>query len=154
MSIIFENIDTGESAAIDRETGGNYYRAKLAALINSSNLGINHDRGQDYGWRLKPEQQVIIEQWEEDPEMIDKVSAHTRVPVDSLAHGDFLSYFLYQEELGKSPEKAQSVARRDSELEYARRVAALKALEKPETLKPFVAPVEVEQASKPKTTKK
>ena len=127
MSIVFENIDTNETVAIDRELEGKYYKAKLAAVINSSNLGPNADRGQDYGYRLAADQQALIEEWEEDPEVIDKVATFTRVPVDSLTHTDFLDYMLHQQELGYSPEKSQLADRRESQAEYEARVAASKA---------------------------
>lgn len=137
MAIIFENIDTGDSIAVDRETGGKFYHAKLSALMNSSNMGINADRGQDYGWRLKPEQQALIEAWEEDPDTIDKVSQFTKVPLDSLTHSEFLSYMLHLQEAGRSPEKALAAARRESQAAYDARVAALKASVKPEAMLPF-----------------
>jgi len=125
--IIFENIDTGETMGIDRQTGGANYEAKLSALINSSNMGINADRGQDYGWRLSAEQQALIEKWEGQPEMIEKVSDFTHTVQDDLTHANFLSYLLYQQELGKSPEQAAVAERRNKELDYEKRVAKLKA---------------------------
>lgn len=125
--IIFENIDTGETMGIDRQTGGANYEAKLSALINSSNMGINADRGQDYGWRLSAEQQALIEKWEGQPDMIEKVSDFTHTVQDDLTHANFLSYLLYQQELGKSPEQAAVAERRNKELDYEKRVARLKA---------------------------
>jgi hypothetical protein len=124
--IIFENIDTGETMGVDRQTGGANYEAKLSALINSSNMGINADRGQDKGWRLSAEQQALIEQWEQEPGMIEKVSEHTKTIQDDLTHANFLSYLLYQQELGKSPEQAAVAERREKELDYEKRVAKLK----------------------------
>ena len=125
--IIFENIDTKETVGIDRETGGKHYRAKLSAVMNSSNMNINADRGQDFGWRLVPEQQALIEQWENDPQMIDRVSTWSNTMIDDLTHSEFLSYLLYQQELGSSPEKGQVTDRRNSQREYEARVEALRA---------------------------
>lgn len=139
MAIIFENIDTGDTIAIDRALEGKFYHSKLSAAINSSNLSINADRGQDMGWRLQPEQQAMIEEWEQEPSMIDKVSTFTRVPLDALSHADFLSYMLHQQELGQSEERSELAARRDNQLAYDARVAALKASEKPVVLRPFQA---------------
>lgn len=124
--IIFENIDTGETVGVSRETGGKFYRSQLAALVNSSNMSINADRGQDFGWRLAPEQQALIEEWEQDPDMIDKVSSWSKVMVDQLTHSEFLSYLLYQQELGKSTERTQDAERRGRQAEYEARVAALR----------------------------
>lgn len=124
--IVFENIDTGETMGVDRQTGGANYESKLSALINSSNMGINSDRGQDHGWRLSAEQQALIEQWEADPSMIEKVSDYTHTIQDDLTHAQFLSYLLYQQELGKSPEQAAVAERREKEQDYEARVAKLK----------------------------
>lgn len=137
--IIFENIDTGETIGIDRKTGGQHYRAKLSAVMNSSNLSVNADRGQDKGWRLAPEQQALIEIWERDPEMIDRVSTWSKVMIDDLTHSEFLSYLLYQQELGMSPEQSHHTDRRAKEAEYQARVEALKAATGEEAAAP-VAP--------------
>lgn len=135
MPIKFENIDTGETVAIDRKRSGKHYRAKLSAVINSSNMSINADRGQDYGWRLDPEQQALIETWEEDPDMIARVSQFTKVPEDELTHAEFLAYMLRLEEKGRSLEKAKEVARRENQSDYEARVAQLRA--KTEPMAPF-----------------
>ena len=138
--IIFENIYTGETVGIDRLTGGKYYRAKLSAVMNSSNMSPNSDRGQDYGYRLQPEQQALLEQWEADPETVEKVSKHTSVPIDELTHSEFLAYMLYQQEAGTSPEKSNVAKRKADVAGYEARVAALRDATAPETMKKFEAP--------------
>ena len=140
MAIIFKNIDNGHTVAIDQATEGKFYGAKLSALVNSSNMSINADRGQDFGWRLDEEQQALIEAWEEDPAMIDRVAQHMKVPVDMLAHGDFLSYLLYQQSIGTSPERREMAIRRERQAEYAARVEALKKQKVPEAMPAFKAP--------------
>lgn len=127
MPIIFENVDNHETVAISEQLNGKWYRSLLAAYVNSSNLGPNSDRGQDYGWRLSAEQQAIIEAWNEDPQMVAKVAEQTKVMVDSLTDTDFLNYLLYTQELGQSPEKASRAARQNADAEYKARVAELKA---------------------------
>ena len=134
--IIFENIDTKETYGIDREREGKYYRAKLSALINSSNMNVNADRGQDFGIRLIPEQQALIEQWEADPTMIEKVSNFAKVMVDDLTHTEFLSYLLYQQELGTAPDSKQNSERRNSQRDYELRVEALR-VGKPKVMAAF-----------------
>lgn len=137
MPIVFEKIGTKETLAISRELEGKWYRSKLTAAINSSDLGINSDRGQDYGWRLQAEQRALIEEWENEPQMIDKVSTFTAVPVDALTHGEFLAYMLHLEELGQSSERTELADRRVAQAEYEARVEALKAAKTPEPLAPF-----------------
>lgn len=125
--IIFENIHNGDTYGISRETEGKFYRAKLSALMNSSNMNPNADRAQDFGIRLAPEQQALIEQWEADPQMIDRVATWSKVMVDDLTHAEFLSYLLYQQELGNSPEKGDQAVKRDNQRDYEARVEALRA---------------------------
>lgn len=138
MAIIFENIITKETYAIDREREGKFYLAKLSALMNSSNMNPNADRGQDFGVRLAPEQQALIEQWEQDPDMIERVSKHSGTFVEDLTHADFLGYMLFQQELGNTPERGEAMLRREAQRDYEARVEALK-VSKPEQMKPFSA---------------
>lgn len=126
MAIVFENIDSGEIISIDRKTGGKWFQAKLQAVINSSNLGVNHDRGQDFGWRLAVDQRATLDSWKEDGRKIAEVSEYTKVPVDSLSDSDFLSYMLYQEELGYTEKTVSRNEREKAEAKYRERVAAAK----------------------------
>lgn len=134
--IIFENIYTKETYGISQATEGKFYKAKLSALINSSNMSINADRGQDFGVRLIPLQQALIEKWEADPQMIEAVSKMSGVMIDDLTHADFLSYLLRQQELGESPEKQEKSDQREAQRAYEARVEALK-VGKVEAMAPF-----------------
>lgn len=140
MAIKFENLDTKETLSIDPKTEGKFYGAKLSAAINSSNMSINADRGQDKGWRLDVEQQALIEMWEQDGEMIDRVSTYTKVPVSDLSHADFLQYLVYQQSIGTSPEKREIAIRRERQQDYDARVEALRNAKTAEPMAPFVAP--------------
>jgi hypothetical protein len=134
--IIFENLKTGETVGYDRKTNGKHFGAMLSAAINSSNMGINADRGQDFGWRLSPEQQALIELWEDDQQMIDKVANYTKVMLDGLSHTEFLMYLVHEQELGYSPEKLETNDLREKERAYEARVEALKNA-KPEAMPQF-----------------
>lgn len=144
MAIIFENIDTGHTIGIDQESEGKYYKAKLSAAVNSSNMGMNASMGQDFGWRLNPEQQAIIEDWETDVSMIEKVNNFTKIPVEDLTHADFLSYMLYTQNIAKSPERAQDINRREKQADYDKRVTEIKSLKDPLPVAPF-KPATVEE---------
>lgn len=122
--IIFENIETGETIGVKLEDEGHYSEAKISALINSSNLGINAARGQDFGWRLGAEHQATLEQWKEDAEMVEKVSRHTSVAVDDLTDAHFLQYMLYVEASENNPKVLESKNRDDAEQAYRKRVRA------------------------------
>jgi hypothetical protein len=130
MAILFENIDNGDTYSISKESDGKYYRDKIDALVNSSDLGLNHDRGQDFGIRLDVEQKAIIEKWEEDPKMVAEVSEHTHVPVDDLRESNFLDYLLYTQELGQNEDRITRKDREDKQNAYRERVKAAKASKK------------------------
>lgn len=134
--IVFENIETGHTLGIKFEDEG-FHEAKLSAAINSSNLSVNADRGQDYGWRLAPEQQAILEEWEEDIEMVEKVSRHCDVMIDDLTHAHFLSYMAYLEYRGVSQEKMGKGGRREAQSDYEARVAALREAKNAEPVAAF-----------------
>lgn len=161
MAIIFERLGTDETVAVDRKSGGKFYHAKLSALVNSSNMGINAHAGQDFGWRLAVEQQALIEEWEADPVMIEKVSQHTKTLIDGLTHSDFLAYLLYQQELGNSPERENIQDKRVAQQAYEARVQALKDAKTVEAAAPFAPQLseagevaQVEAPAKKPTTKK
>lgn len=140
MAILFENIKTKETYAIDQAREGKFFLAKLSALMNSSNMSPNADRGQDFGIRLAPEQQALIENWENDPTMIERVSKHSGTMVDDLTHAEFLGYMLYQQGLGHNPERSDRLAEREAQRDYEARVEALRVAEPKEiVMAPFNA---------------
>ena len=122
--IVFENIETGETVGIRQEEEGFMAEAKISALVNSSNMGINAARGQDFGWRLGAEHQATLEEWKEDAQMVEKVSRHTSVAVDDLTDAHFLRYMLYIENTEAQPRKMESKNRDDAEQQYRERVRA------------------------------
>jgi hypothetical protein len=62
-----------------------------------------------------------------------------KVPTDALSHGDFLSYLIYMQNLGNSPERREVAIRRERQAEYERRVQTLRDQKKPEPMAPFDA---------------
>lgn len=140
--IIFEQITTGQTIGISAKNEGKFYDAKLSAAINSSNLSMNADRGQDFWWRLQPEQQAIIEAWEQDPRMIETVSDYTKVPQDELTHANFLTYLAKELAMSGPADKSELNLQRDAKADYERRVAALRDADKVEVMPAFKAPGE------------
>lgn len=135
MAIIFENIETGHTAGVSREKSGRFYEAKLSALVNSSDMSVNADRGQDKGWRLDSGQRAELEDMKGNPDTVAKVSEYTRVPVDNLTNADFLMYMLYLEERGKSTTAGRNDRRQKAEDDYRRRVAEAQKKEEKEPTK-------------------
>jgi len=63
-------------------TGETFY-AKLeptiAAMINSSDMGINASRGQDFGWRLAPKWVKLVRDFADDESKMDTLAAKLRL---------------------------------------------------------------------------
>lgn len=70
--IAFFSIKTGET---------HYARLEptIQAYLNSSDMGINASRGQDYGWRLAPEWVKKIRNFRDDERKMDTLSAKLRL---------------------------------------------------------------------------
>lgn len=64
------------------KTGETFY-AKLeptiAALINSSDMGINASRGQDFGWRLSPKWVKLVREFSRDEDKMDTLASKLRL---------------------------------------------------------------------------
>lgn len=123
--IVFENIITGETIGVKYDEAGRY-EAKLSALINSSNLGPNADRGQDFGWRLQAESQAQIDEWMEDADKTAEVSEATSVPADDLTEAHFLGYMVQKEFRKAAPKVKKTSEKAKAEEEYRKRVEGAK----------------------------
>lgn len=53
--------------------------AQIQGYINSSDMGINASRGQDYGWRLSPEWVKRIRDFRNDEDKMDTLAAKLRL---------------------------------------------------------------------------
>lgn len=99
--IKYFNIRSGETREADSEP-------KIAALYNSSDLGINSRVGQDFGWRLAPEVVVEMRRIKDDYQLLIQIAQRRNKNVDELSDPDILHYISSQ----TSPEQAP-IARQD-----------------------------------------
>lgn len=70
--IAFYSIKTGETHYCKLEP-------TIAAYINSSDMGINASRGQDFGWRLAPEWVKKVRNFRDDETKMDTLAAKLRL---------------------------------------------------------------------------
>jgi hypothetical protein len=79
-------------------TGDTHY-AKLEptiqAYINSSDMGINASRGQDYGWRLAPEWVKKVRAFRNDESKMDTLAAKLRLNDGESPTTTQILYYIY-----------------------------------------------------------
>lgn len=101
------------------ETGETFYgklEPTISALINSSDMGINASRGQDFGWRLAPEWVNAVEEFELDEDKMDTLAAKLRledgespttVQILNYLYGRQVRAYLQRLKTAKQPFAAQ-----------------------------------------------
>lgn len=85
MAINYYNIRTKETRVADSEP-------LIYALYNSSNLGVNSNQGQDFGWRLAAEVVVEMNRIFSDPVQITAIASTLNKPYDEINKTDVLFY--------------------------------------------------------------
>lgn len=86
--IAFFSIKTGETMYARLEP-------TIAAFINSSDMGVNASRGQDYGWRLDPEWVKKIRAFRADEDAMDRLSAKLRLEDGVSPSTTQILYYIY-----------------------------------------------------------
>lgn len=86
--IAFFSIKTGETMHARLEP-------TIAAFINSSDMGINASRGQDYGWRLDPEWVKKIRAFRADEDAMDRLAAKLRLEDGQSPSTTQILYYIY-----------------------------------------------------------
>lgn len=93
----FYNIKSGETRYAQLE-------AQIQAYINSSDIGINASRDQDFGWRLSPEWVKAVKAFRRDePKMAFLVSKNGGQKVTTVQ----ILYAIYGEQLRAASERAE-----------------------------------------------
>lgn len=86
--IAFFSIKTGETMHAKLEP-------TIAAFINSSDMGVNASRGQDYGWRLDPEWVKKIRAFRADEDSMDRLSTKLRLEDGQSPSTTQILYYIY-----------------------------------------------------------
>lgn len=80
------------------KTGDTHYarlEPTIQAYINSSDMGINASRGQDYGWRLDPEWVKKVRDFQQDEAKMDTLSAKLRLEDGVSPTTTQILYYIY-----------------------------------------------------------
>ena len=96
----FYSVKTGETrhAVLD---------AQIQGYINSSDLGINASRGQDYGWRLSAPWVKKVRAFRADENRMATLSAKLRLEDDQLPSLTQILYAIYGQQLRAAQTRAQ-----------------------------------------------
>jgi len=95
MGIKFERITDGTIVEVERP-------AQVAALVNSSDLGINASRGQDHGWRLAPEVVSEIDDIKADMRALQDIARQKGLMVQDITTYDIVDYIFAQQQAAKA----------------------------------------------------
>jgi hypothetical protein len=112
----FYSVETGETryAVLD---------AQIQGYINSSDLGINASRGQDFGWRLSADWVKRVRAFRADENKMQTLSAKLRLEDDQLPSLTQVLYAIYGQELRAAQSRAQA-NERPFEEEYLQSISS------------------------------
>lgn len=96
----FFSVDTGETRHAQLD-------AQIQAYINSSDLGINASRGQDFGWRLSADWVKMVRAFRADETKMDNLAAKLRLEDDQLPSLTQVLYAIYGQQLRTARTHAQ-----------------------------------------------
>lgn len=144
MRIGFENIKTGEVQTFEQIADRNARAAQIDAFINSSNLGINSNKGQDFGWRLLAETQAEFDEIKSDYAQLEKIARETGVMAENMTDGQLLAYMVTLETRRDATKKVKVENLSTYEDAYRKKVIQAKQRKTTPTTvkeKPVVKPV-------------
>jgi len=95
--IAFYNLKTGETLYAKTDP-------QIQAFINSSDMGINSSRGQDFKWRVAPEWVKKIKEFRKDEFKMERLSDKSGGRKVTTAQ---ILYAIYGEELRANQERAE-----------------------------------------------
>lgn len=125
--ISFYSIRTGETHYCKLEP-------TIAAYINSSDIGINASRGQDYGWRLAPEWVKKVREFRRDTTQMSILTSKNGGQKPTLTQ---ILYYMYGEQLQRYFE-SQEENENPFEEEYAQMIASGKISRSEALVKPAI----------------
>lgn len=128
MSVSFFNIKSGEERVLDDP-------AHIAAFVNSSNMGKNSNKGQDFAWRIAPELRAKVDEYSENPTKLQEISQRLGVPMDAIEVVHVLSQIAYEQSIVERANKRAVENNPAHAEEYEQRLQAAKIS------KPIVEPI-------------
>lgn len=108
MQIKFVNIKSGEEVSFEGTADRNLRSAQIDSYVNSSNMGVNANKGQDFAWRLDPEVAAEFDEIKADFSRLETISKAIGVTPENVTDGQILSYMV-SVELSKDSAKRAKV---------------------------------------------
>lgn len=119
MAIEFRNIKTNERRTLEDPN-------QIGAFINSSDLHINSNLGQDFGWRLAPEVVRRVERMRQDSDLLEKLSSRMGIGVEDITTIHLVNQISHEEGLKKATEQYEESSTGKYQDEYERELAELR----------------------------
>ena len=117
--IDFMNIKTGERVSLTNPH-------HIGAYINSSDLGVNSNKGQDFGWRLAPDIVVRVDDMANDPELLDKLSTRLGISMDELTIIHLIQHISYLDDQAERMKEVRKEREPEFKNAYEQEIAALR----------------------------
>ena len=119
MSIEFRNIKTNERRTLEDPN-------QIGAFINSSDLHINSNLGQDFGWRLSPEVVRRIERMRQDTDLLEKLSSRLGIGAEDITTIHLVNQISHEDGIKKATEQHEEASTGKYQDEYEREIAELR----------------------------
>lgn len=97
--------------------------AQIQAYINSSNMGINASRGQDFGWRLSPEWVKRIRNFKLDDDKMEALAAKLRLEEGQVPNDIQILHHIYGRQLRAYAQRIKD-SQRPYEERYLQQISA------------------------------
>jgi len=120
MSVSFFNIKSGEERALSDP-------AHIAAFVNSSDMGKNSNKGQDFAWRIAPELKAKVDEYSEDPAKLEEISKRLGVPMDAIEIVHVLTQIAYEQGVAERASKRALENNPAHAAEYEKRLEAARS---------------------------
>lgn len=138
------NVKTGERKVLTRPH-------QIAAFINSGDLHVNSNKGQDFGWRIDAEDLKRINALRADTSRLEEVARFLGKPVEDIRQMDFIKYISYLDDMAEKVKLSGEEEKPAFQAQYEAEVAAVLSGKKKES-KPVIQKVAEQkpQAEAPK----
>lgn len=98
----------------------------IAAFINSSDLGTNASKGQDFGWRLAPEVVVKIEDMSQNMDILEKISRAKGIGVEDISTIHLVQYISELDRINAAKKERQAEREPAHKKDYEAEIEALR----------------------------
>ena len=127
MKIKFVNIKPPyEEVSFEGTADRNLRSAQIDAYVNSSDMGVNANKGQDFAWRLDPEVAAEFDEIKSDYSRLKAISDASGVTPENITDGQILSYMVSAELSKEASKKAKVENVSTYEDEYRAKVSNAK----------------------------